>query len=65
MRWFTNSRFKSDIKDWMRYSKGSVVVVGPPQTTAKSAPMEQLLKWKMVGLYETKPGVPPLPAALE
>lgn len=37
-------------------------MIGPPRETPKSAPLGQLLKWKMVGLYEVTPGMPALPA---
>jgi hypothetical protein len=62
-RWFTNSpNPKGDAADWMRWSVGSAVVIGPPRATTKSN-MAAVIGLKMKGLYETKPGVPALPRA--
>jgi hypothetical protein len=62
-RWFTNSHDpKPDSRDWMRFSVGSVVVIGPPRAT-RTADVAELVRLKMHGLYETRPGDPPLPRA--
>lgn len=60
-RWFTNTRFASvDRKSWEVFSVGSKVVTGPPRPNIHHT-VAELTKMKMVGLYETRPGVPPLP----